>query len=66
MGSLGGLSRISHQAASSARSGVQGSKYESDAEPGDGFASKRDSRGLLGVMMASSLGRGKKKKLIKK
>lgn len=50
---------------SSAHSGAQGSKYESDAETGEGFASKRDSRGLLGAMMASS-GRGKKKKLIKK
>lgn len=51
---------------SSAHSGVQGSKYESDAETGDGVTSKRDSRGLLGAMRASSVGRGKKKKLIKK
>lgn len=44
--------------------GQNNSKYE--LEEGDNFRDKRDSTGLLGVMMASSLNKNKKKKVIKK
>ena len=58
--SIDNISHISHQEASM---GQNNSKYELD---GDNFRDKRDSTGLLGVMMASSLNKNKKKKVLKK
>lgn len=54
------LSHISHQEQSIGQSAVQ---YDSE---GDNFRDKRDSKGLLGVMMASQLNKNKKKVLKKR